>query len=81
MAHETRQCGGSSGSDVVILGALPDGDEVGHYLTAAKSRRPGACLAADVLYGLDGVMLHMEEDCDTAFDQVWHKAVNYLPLT
>ncbi len=64
MAHEARQRGGSCGPDVVVLGALPDGDEVGHHLTAAKSRRPGPCLAADVLYGLDGVVLHMEHDFD-----------------
>ncbi len=61
MAHEARQGGGSSGPDVVVLGALPDGDEVGDHLTAAKPRRPGSCLAADVLYGLDGVVLHMEQ--------------------
>ncbi len=68
MAHEARQGGGSGGPDVVVLGALPDGDEVGDHLTAAKLRRPGPCLAADVLYGLDGVVLHMEQDCDVTFN-------------
>ena len=67
MAREARQRGRSCGPHVVILGALPDGDQVGHHLTAAKSCRPGPCLAADVLYSLDGVMLHMEQGCDVTF--------------
>ena len=58
MPHEARERGRRCGSDVVILGALPDGDQVGHNFTAGEARGPLACLAADVLYGLDGVVLH-----------------------
>ena len=57
MAHKAGEGGGRSGSDVVILGALPDSDQVGHHLAAGKAFGPLACLAAYVLYRLHSIVL------------------------
>ena len=56
---EARECGGCCCPDVVVLGSSPDGDQVGHDFTAGKACGPFPCLAANVLYGLHGIVLHI----------------------
>lgn len=58
VAQKAGEGGGCCGPDIVILGALPDGDQVGDHFAAGKALGPWPCLAADVFDGLHSVVLH-----------------------